>query len=359
MPTEILMPALSPTMEDGTLSRWHVAEGQHVAAGDLLAEIETEKATMEFEAVDAGIMGRILVPEGTRGVKVNTPIGLLLAEGEHLPETQPSAAPASGTPARGQSPNPTEITGPLPPPAAPASGEPRIDALYADRPHREIPVEGMRGIIARRLSTAQGSVPHFTLRRRARIDDLLKLRRDIAAGPAPLAVSLTDLIVRAVALAMQRAPRGRSLWAGDRILELDASDISVAVAVENGLFTPVIRDAETKSLRAISDELRSLTDAARNGSLQPPQYQGGTLTISNLGMFGVDSFDAVVNPPQGAILAVGAARTDPVFVGQGVEAATTIALSLTIDHRVMDGVEAASLLGAIVAGLEAPATLLL
>ncbi len=443
MPTEILMPALSPTMEEGTLAKWLVAEGDKVASGDVIAEIETDKATMEFEAVDEGVIGRILVPEGTAGVKVNTPIAVLLEEGETADditpsaspppapepapataETAPASAPAPETPSASKAP-PASKTPPAPaaqggrifasplarrlaaekgidlaairgsgprgrivradveaaaatpqapaaqpPAAAPATppaampqgpGADQILALYQGREYTEIPLDGMRRIIAERLTEAKQTIPHFYLRRDIRIDALLALRKEINAGLEPRGVKLSvnDFIIRACAVALQQVPEANAVWAGDRILQLKPSDVAVAVAVEGGLFTPVIRDAEKKPLSALSAEMKDLATRARARRLAPEEYQGGSFAISNLGMFGIDNFDAVINPPHGAILAVGAGKRRPVVADDGtIEAATVMSVTLSVDHRVIDGALGARLLEAIVANLENPLAML-
>jgi pyruvate dehydrogenase E2 component (dihydrolipoamide acetyltransferase) len=427
MPTEILMPALSPTMEEGNLARWLKAEGDAIAAGDIIAEIETDKAVMEFEAVDEGRLGRVLIPEGTEGVKVNTPIAVLLAEGESAEdiETAPAGSAASsalsgdvgGSPAVKASPAPRPApetapqdrvfasplarriaaergldlgairgSGPhgrivkadvaaaaaAPAPTSPERAEEavakpaptdagRVAALYADRAHEEIALDGMRKTIAARLTEAKQTIPHFYLRRTARIDALLDLRQQMNAGLAKrgIKLSVNDFIIKAVATALQAVPDANAVWAGDRILRLRPSDVAVAVAIEGGLFTPVIRDADSKSLSAISAEMKDLAGRARDRKLAPQEYQGGSTAVSNLGMYGIENFDAVINPPHGSILAVGAGAPAPVVGGDGaVTTATTMALTLSVDHRVIDGALGAQFLGAIVDGLQAPLALL-
>ncbi len=437
MPIEILMPALSPTMETGRIARWLVKEGDRVAAGDVIAEIETDKATMELEAVDEGTVGRILVPEGAEDVKVGTPIALLLEEGEtaeDLPRAAdageggpaprphaeapaapaPAPAPASGAQpvARSEEPEPetrdtrifasplarrlarehgldlSTITGsgphgrivradveralaagtrPAPAPAAPppeaATGtdSDRVKALYAGRAFEEVKLDGMRRTIAARLSEAKRSIPHFYLRRTARIDNLLALRRDLNAALAARGVKLSvnDLIIKACALALKEVPDANAVWAGDRILRMKVVDVAVAVAVPGGLFTPVIRDADVKTLSAISTEMKDLAERARARRLAPEEYQGGSFAISNLGMFGIDNFDAVINPPHGSILAVGAGKRQPVVTEDDrIEVATMLSLTLSVDHRVIDGALGAEFLAAIVRNLESPLAML-
>ncbi|MBK1636908.1 pyruvate dehydrogenase complex dihydrolipoamide acetyltransferase [Rhodovulum adriaticum] len=434
MPTEILMPALSPTMEEGTLAKWLVAEGDSVAAGDLLAEIETDKATMEFEAVDEGVIGKILVPAGTDGVKVNTPIAVLLEDGESAgdisdeapaPKPAPEAAPADtggkaapdGGPAPAAAPPaPTtgdgtrifasplarriaadkgldlaQITGtgprgrivkadvegasvapaPKAPTAAPDAPAPAampagpgtdaVMAMYADRAYSELPLDGMRKTIAARLTEAKQTIPHFYLRRDIRIDDLLAFRGQLnkQLEKRGVKLSVNDFIIKACALALQQVPAANAVWAGDRILELKPSDVAVAVAIEGGLFTPVLRDADTKSLSQLSAEMKDLATRARDRKLAPHDYQGGSFAISNLGMFGIDNFDAVINPPHGAILAVGAGVKKPVVNTEGqIEVATVMSVTLSVDHRVIDGALGAELLAAIKDNLENPMAML-
>ena len=431
MPIEILMPALSPTMEEGTLAKWLVSEGDKVESGDVIAEIETDKATMEFEAVDDGVIGKILVPEGTAGVKVNTPIAILLEEGESAADiaAQPADKPAEPAPAAAPSIPATEPATTEPattsPPAAPAAPAPegkrifasplarrlaaqkgidlaglkgsgprgrivkadveaaaaapkthtaapapaapqgpgpdQIAALYQGREYKEIPLDGMRRIIAERLTEAKQTIPHFYLRRDIRIDALLALRKQMneALAAREIRLSVNDFIIRACALALQQVPEANAVWAGDRILQLKPSDVAVAVAVEGGLFTPVIKDAEKKPLSTLSAEMKDLAERARNRRLAPEEYQGGSFAISNLGMFGIDNFDAVINPPHGAILAVGAGKKRPIVADDGtIEPATVMSVTLSVDHRVIDGALGARLLAAIVNNLENPLAML-
>jgi pyruvate dehydrogenase E2 component (dihydrolipoamide acetyltransferase) len=431
MATEILMPALSPTMEEGTLARWLVKEGQEIRSGDVIAEIETDKATMEFEAVDEGRIGKILVAEGTTNVAVNTPIALLLDEGESAsdipasraaaPQTQaapdaPLASAATAKPAA--SPAPTSAgkrifatplarriaadkgldlgqisgSGPrgrivkadvdgaraatstpaaAPPPAPAPEPGPRasqapmssdaIARIYEGRSYTEIPLDGMRKTIAARLTEAKQTVPHFYLRREIRLDALLDFRNQInrQLEHRGIKLSINDFIIKACALALQQVPAANAIWAGNRILQLDASDVAVAVAIEGGLFTPVLKDAETKPLSALSAEMKDLAARARDRKLAPHEYQGGSFAISNLGMMGVENFDAVINPPHGAILAVGSGVRKPV-VGPDdqVTVATVMSVTLSVDHRVIDGALGAELLTAIVGNLENPMAML-
>jgi len=434
MPTEILMPALSPTMEEGTLAKWLVKEGDEVSSGDLLAEIETDKATMEFEAVDEGIIGKILVAEGSANVAVNTPIAVLLEDGESADDIGATAAPAASAPSQEPAATTTEPASSAPSapaPAAPlaATGE-RIFAsplarriaagkgldlsqisgsgphgrivkadvesaeaspktatasaapaaaaaarssaptgmatetvlkMYADREFEELPLDGMRKTIAARLSEAKQTIPHFYLRRDIKLDALLKFRADLNAQLADrnIKLSVNDFIIKACALALQQVPAANAVWAGDRVLQLKPSDVAVAVAIEGGLFTPVLRDAEMKSLSALSAQMKDLAGRARERKLAPHEYQGGSFAISNLGMFGIDNFDAVINPPHGAILAVGAGVKKPVVGKDGeLAVATVMSVTLSVDHRVIDGALGAELLNAILENLENPIAML-
>jgi pyruvate dehydrogenase E2 component (dihydrolipoamide acetyltransferase) len=428
MAVEILMPALSPTMEEGTLAKWLVKEGDSVSSGDILAEIETDKATMEFEAVDDGIVGKILVAEGTAGVKVNTPIAVLLEEGESADAAPapkaaaPAAAPAAAvTPApvtAAESPAPAApkadgarvFASPLarriaadkgldlasikgsgphgrivkadvegstaapkaaaPAPAAPVASAPAAPApvsassvakLYEGRAYTEMPLDGMRKTIAARLTEAKQTIPHFYLRREVRLDALMAFRAELNSKLEARGVKLSvnDFIIKACALALQAVPDANAVWAGDRVLKMKASDVAVAVAIEGGLFTPVLFDAEAKSLSKLSNEMKDLAKRARDRKLAPHEYQGGSFAISNLGMMGIENFDAVINPPHGAILAVGAGVKKPVVNAAGeIEVATMMSMTLSVDHRVIDGALGAELLAAIVENLENPITML-
>ena len=432
MPTEILMPALSPTMEEGTLARWLVKEGDTISSGDIMCEIETDKATMEFEAVDEGVLGKILVAEGTEGVKVNAPIAVLLEDGESADDiaaapaaAAPAAAPAEAAPAAAApaaAPAPaapksadgarifasplarriaadkgldlSQVTGsgphgrivkadvegltqtaapaaaaPAPTPAAaPAAAAPpagpstdMILKMYEGRDFEEVSLDGMRKTIAARLTEAKQSIPHFYLRRDIQLDALMAFRSQLnkQLEPRGVKLSVNDFIIKACALALQQVPEANAVWAGDRMLKLKPSDVAVAVAIEGGLFTPVLKDAEMKSLSALSAEMKDLATRARDRKLAPNEYQGGSFAISNLGMFGIDNFDAVINPPHGAILAVGAGVKKPVVNAEGaVEVATVMSVTLSVDHRVIDGALGAQLLTAIKDNLEAPMTML-
>ncbi|KGM86603.1 pyruvate dehydrogenase complex dihydrolipoamide acetyltransferase, long form [Roseovarius mucosus DSM 17069] len=439
MATEILMPALSPTMEEGTLAKWLVKEGDTVSAGDLLAEIETDKATMEFEAVDEGVVGKILVAEGTEGVKVNTPIAVMLDEGESAADISSApakaeapaakqaeaeaeaeaapqaasaakpapAAPKSGDGARifasplarriaadkgidlagitgsgphgrivkadvegakaGTAPAAAATEAAAPKSAAPAAAAPAgpssdaVVAMYQGRAYEEVKLDGMRKTIAARLTEAKQTVPHFYLRREIRLDALMKFRAELnkQLEPRGVKLSVNDFIIKACALALQAVPDANAVWAGDKVLRLKPSDVAVAVAIEGGLFTPVLKDAEMKSLSALSAEMKDLAKRARDRKLAPQEYQGGTFAISNLGMFGIENFDAVINPPHGAILAVGAGLKKPVVGKDGeLTVATVMSVTLSVDHRVIDGALGAELLTQIVENLENPMVML-
>ena len=429
MATEILMPALSPTMEEGTLAKWLVKEGDTVKSGQIIAEIETDKATMEFEAVDEGKVGRILVAEGTAGVKVNTPIAVLVEEGESA-----DAAPA---PAKAVSPAPVAaaaapVAAAAPAPAAPKVGGTRVFAsplarriaaekgldltrvqgsgphgrivkadvegakptaapapiaapsaspapaaapaamptgpatetvlkMYQGRTFTEVPLDGMRRTIAARLTEAKQTIPHFYLRREVRLDALMAFREQInkQLETRGVKLSVNDFIIKACALALQAVPDANAVWAGDRILKLEPSDVAVAVAVEGGLFTPVLKDADQKSLSTLSAEMKDLATRAKTKKLAPHEYQGGSFAISNLGMMGIENFDAVINPPHGAILAVGAGIKKPVVMKDGsIGVATVMSMTLSVDHRVIDGALGAQLMQAIVDNLENPMAML-
>ena len=465
MPTQILMPALSPTMEEGTLAKWMVKEGDAVSAGDLIAEIETDKATMEFEAVDEGTIGQILVAEGSEGVKVNAPIAVLLDEGEAAGDIDAAAAPAGGlgaapagpsdptapaaghgsgatdaTPADGKTAAPaagidtggTRIfasplarriardrgldlaavkgTGPrgrivkadveahrtdaaaapvdaptatpkaaapaatdapapgdAPAPAPAAAAMPQgpsaeqVRKMYEGREVTEVTLDGMRRTVAARLTEAKQTIPHFYLRRDIRLDALLKFRADLNAQLEARGVKLSvnDFIIKAGALALQQVPDANAVWAGDRILRLTPSDVAVAVAVEGGLFTPVIQDAHVKTLSAISSQMKDLAARARDRKLAPHEYVGGSFAVSNLGMFGIENFDAVINPPHGSILAVGAGVKKPVVGADGeLTGATIMSVTLSVDHRVIDGALGAQFLQSLVDNLENPIAML-
>jgi pyruvate dehydrogenase E2 component (dihydrolipoamide acetyltransferase) len=436
MATNILMPALSPTMEEGTLGKWLVKAGDTVKAGDIMAEIETDKATMEFEAVDEGVIGEILVAAGTEGVKVNTPIAILLAEGETAGAKAAAAAPVSAAaplvvaaPVAAATPVAAPAAAPAPraegarvfasplarriaadkgldlagiagsgphgrivkadvetarpaaapapavsaaapgaapvaaPAAKPASSGPSTEAvlkMYEGRAFTEVKLDGMRKTIAARLTEAKQTIPHFYLRRDIHLDTLMAFRAQLNAQleARKIKLSVNDFIIKACALALQQVPDANAVWAGDRILKLGPSDVAVAVAIEGGLFTPVLKDAESKSLSALSAEMKDLAARAKAKKLMPQEYQGGSFAISNLGMFGIDNFDAVINPPHGAILAVGAGVQKPVVKDGQIAIATVMSVTLSVDHRVIDGALGAQLLQAIKDNLENPLAML-
>ena len=425
MAIEILMPALSPTMEEGTLAKWLVKEGDTVKSGDLLAEIETDKATMEFEAVDEGVIGKILVAEGTEGVKVNTAIAMIGEEGEDMSAPAAASAPAAEA-APAQAPAAAATPAAIPAPAAPAAKDgsrlfatplarriaadkgldlatitgsgphgriikadvenataqpaaaapaaaqaaapagaamstgpstDQVTAMYEGRQFEEVKLDGMRKIIAARLTEAKQTVPHFYLRRDIELDALLKFRSQLnkTLDARGVKLSVNDFIIKACALALQEVPEANAVWAGDRVLQMTASDVAVAVAIEGGLFTPVLQDAEMKSLSALSTQMKDLASRARDRKLAPQEYQGGSFAISNLGMFGIDNFDAIINPPHSGILAVGAGVKKPIVGADGeLAVATVMSVTLSVDHRVIDGAMAANLLNAIKANLENP-----
>jgi len=448
MPTEILMPALSPTMEEGTLAKWLVKVGDTVSAGDILAEIETDKATMEFEAVEEGVVGKLLVDEGTEGVKVNAPIAVMLEEGESAddigsggaakaeststeakqdaappapakPEDKatavtPSAGSAAPAPrsedgsrifasplarriatdkgldlaqVKGSGPHgrivKADVEGASASPAAapkaetaaPAAAAPakaaaamptgpdaaQVMKMYEGRETEEIKLDGMRRTVAARLTEAKQTIPHFYLRRDIKLDALMAFRGQLnkQLDSRGVKLSVNDFIIKACANALQQVPAANAVWAGDRILRLIPSDVAVAVAVDGGLFTPVLRDAHHKSLSALSSEMKDLAARARSRKLAPHEYVGGSFAVSNLGMFGIDNFDAVINPPHGAILAVGAGVKKPVVGKDGeLSVATVMSVTLSVDHRVIDGALGAELLQAIVDNLENPMVML-
>ncbi len=441
MAVNILMPALSPTMTEGTLARWLKKEGDTITAGDVIAEIETDKATMEVEAVDEGVLGKILVADGTEGVAVNATIGILVEQGEAVPSGDaPASAPAKAAPeptdsapkppaavapvSNGHAPEPSHAEGtrvfasPLArrmaqqagialeslkgsgpngrivradieaaqkggpkPAAAPAQAaapapapvaakapapapapKPAAPAIAA--PHRLIPNTGMRKTIARRLSEAKQSIPHFYISSDIELDALMKLRADLNAksakdGPGAFKLSVNDLIIKACAVALRRVPNANASYTDDAIILYDDVDISVAVATEGGLITPIIRRADQKGLATISNEMKDLAARARAGRLKPEEFQGGGFSISNLGMYGVKSFSAIINPPQGAIIAVGAGEQRPVVRGGEIVPATVMTCTLSVDHRVIDGALGAELLAAFKTIVQDPMSLML
>ena len=419
MPINIQMPALSPTMEEGTLAKWLVKEGDTVESGDVMAEIETDKATMEFEAVDEGIIGKILVPEGSSGVKVNEIIAILLDDGEDVSnievqepenkqgiietintvENKPSiklensnkslnkervfATPLARRIAKSNNLELTNIkgTGPygrivkadvesnnisyLEKPATlsmtSSTTTETIKDIYKDRHFKEIALDGMRTVIANRLTEAKQTIPHFYLRRSVSLDKLLMIRAEMNDGLADkgIKISVNDFIIKASSLALQDIPQANVVWAHDRILQMKSSDVAVAVSVEGGLYTPVLFDSENKSISSLSSEIKALASKARDKKLSPSEYQGGSFAISNLGMMGVENFDAVINPPHGSILAVGAGTKKPLVIEDGsISVATIMSMTLSVDHRAIDGALGAEFLARIAHYLENPLNML-
>jgi pyruvate dehydrogenase E2 component (dihydrolipoamide acetyltransferase) len=445
MSINITMPALSPTMEEGKLAKWHVKEGDSVSSGDVIAEIETDKATMEVEAVDEGKIGKIVVPEGTENVKVNAVIAVILTEGESAADAKAAPAPApkaaeapkaaapAPEPAKAEAPKAAPapvaaapvaapaktngaartfasplarrlakdagidvaaITGTGPhgrivkadveaaksgkaplkaaPSAAPAAGaaiaagmsKQQVMALYPEGSYELVPNDGMRKVVAARLTESKQTVPHFYLTLDCKIDALLEAREHINAA-APLKdgkpvykLSVNDFVMKAWAAALMKVPAANATWAGDSILYHKHADVAVAVAVPGGLFTPVVKACETKSLRQISDEVKDLATRARSKKLMPAEYQGGTSSVSNLGMFGIREFAAVINPPHGTILAVGAGE-ERVYVEKGaIKTAHFMTVTLSCDHRAVDGALGAELLAAFKGLIETPVMML-
>ncbi len=416
MPIQILMPALSPTMTEGTLARWLKGEGDAVEPGDIVAEVETDKATMEIEAVDEGVLGRILIPEGTEGVEINTPIAVLVGEGESasaIAETPPPAAPAASPAAapspagNGASPAPqpaerifasplarrmaaqagidlASLSGSGPrgrivkrdieaalakAPAAPAPGPaaaPLAPAPVAPQapaaPESGVvafPNTGMRKTIARRLAESKQTIPHFYLTVDCDIDALLKTRQELNARSDAYRLSVNDFVVKAAALALRKTPEANASWTDAATLRYERVDIAVAVAVEGGLVTPVVRDADNKGLAEISAEMADFAARARDGKLKPEEYRGGGFSVSNLGMYGVREFAAVINPPQAGILAVGAGEKRPAVKDGALAIATMMSCTLSGDHRVIDGAIGARFLAAFKGLVEDPLTMLL
>jgi pyruvate dehydrogenase E2 component (dihydrolipoamide acetyltransferase) len=421
MATNILMPALSPTMTEGTLSRWLKKEGEDVRAGDVIAEIETDKATMEVEAVDEGVLGKILVQDGTEGVKVNEPIAILVEAGEAVPAQAPSkpaaakqeappAAPKSAAPQSvGRGGNGQDTTGerifvsplarrmaqqagvnlaslkgsgpngrivkadieaalqkPAPaaqPPAAPAAA-PAARSAAITAPHRLVPHSSMRKVIARRLTEAKSTIPHFYVSMDVEIDALVRLMNELNAkapkeGPEAWLITINDLVIKASAATLRRVPTVNAGWTDDGTALFDDIDISVAVAIPDGLITPIVRHADQKGLATISREMKDLAGRAREGKLKPEEFQGGGFSISNMGMFGVSEFAAIINPPQAAILAVAAGQKRPVVKNDSLAIATVMTCTLSVDHRVVDGALGARWLREFKRIVEDPLSLLL
>ncbi len=424
MPIELKMPALSPTMEEGTLARWLVKEGDTVASGDILAEIETDKATMEFEAVDEGTIAKIVVPEGTDEVKVGTVIALIAGEGEDVSaaSSAPASAPAPATlpapaPATAASP-PAPAPAPAPSPApAPAAAGDRVKAsplarrlagqqgidlaglagsgpggrivkadvdgaaggapvrpaapaaaahapvptvVETEIPHESVKLSNMRKTIARRLTEAKQTIPHIYLTVDIQLDALLKVRTELNKGLESRGVKLSvnDMLIKALAVALIEVPECNVALSGDHLLKYSRADISVAVSIPGGLITPIIAGADTKSLSVISKEMAELAGRAREGKLQPHEYQGGTASISNMGMFGIRQFDAVINPPQAMIMAIGAGEKRPWVVNDSLQIATVMSATGSFDHRAIDGADGARLMKAFKGLVETPLAML-
>ena len=447
MPIELKMPALSPTMEEGTLAKWLVKEGDTVASGDVLAEIETDKATMEFEAVDEGTIAKILVPEGSEGVKVGAPIAILAGEGEDAGQAAAGAKPSppegegpAANAAKGEGPKadspvssaPPQVPVETPPaPSAPAApspqpspsrgeGEARVKASPLARklaqaqnidlaglqgsgpggrivradvdaaagkapaapaasqpgaaapapsghlvmpgpmeqaiPHEEVKLSNIRKTIARRLTEAKQQVPHIYLTVDIQLDALLKLRSELNAGleGRGIKLSVNDLLIKALAQALVEVPECNVAFAGDHMLKYGRADISVAVSIPAGLITPIIVGADAKSVSAISTEMKELAAQARDGKLQPQQYQGGTASLSNMGMYGIKQFEAVINPPQGMIMAIGAGEKRPYVINDSLQIATIMSATGSFDHRAIDGADGAKLMQAFKRLVEQP-----
>lgn len=398
MPIQILMPALSPTMTEGNLVKWHKKEGDVIKAGQVLAEIETDKATMEVEAVDEGILGKILIPEGTDNVKVNELIALILEEGEDASSLDdvktlvPAAAPATKpvtenitektaeiahkprgervfiTPLAkriaeqghidprtliGSGPNGRIIKADVE--KAIGSGSVRTAPVLRLGGHTDIKLNGMRKVIAKRLTESKQTVPHFYLSVDCELDTLIDFRRQLNARPnAPYKLSVNDFVIRACALALKQVPEANVTWHETYVRQYNNADISVAVAVEGGLVTPVICAAEQKSVMDISVEMKSLATRARAGKLMPEEYQGGSFSLSNLGMFGIKSFSAIINPPQACILAVGAGAERGVVKNGQIVIATVMNCTLSVDHRAVDGAVGSKFLAAFKSLIENP-----
>ena len=419
MATNILMPALSPTMTEGTLARWLKKEGDTIKAGDVIAEIETDKATMEVEAVDEGVLGRILVVDGTEGVKVNAPIAVMVDAGEAVPAAAtpgapkpvavpvaaPVAAPApvaaaavpvsrpagervvasplarrmavqagvdlaalSGTGPGGRivrADIEAAVKGAGAVAPAPVVAAPKAPAAPIAAPHRLVPHSSMRKVIARRLTEAKSSIPHFYVSMDVEIDALIalgdKLNSKSPARDKPDAyfITINDLVIKATAAALRKVPAVNASWTDDGTVFYDDVDISVAVSIPDGLITPIIRKADQKGLLTISREMKDLAGRARAGKLKPEEFQGGGFSISNMGMFGVSSFSAIINPPQAGILAVGAGQKRAVVKDGALAIATVMTVTLSVDHRVIDGALAATWLKAFKAIVEDPLSLML
>jgi pyruvate dehydrogenase E2 component (dihydrolipoamide acetyltransferase) len=423
MPIELKMPALSPTMEEGTLAKWLVKVGDTVKSGDVMAEIETDKATMEFEAVDEGTITSILVAEGAEGVKVGTVIATIAGEGEDTSAVPAAAASAPAAPApAAPAPEPAAAATPAPatpktaPPAASAGDRIRISPLAkrlaeekgidvsaltgtgpngrivkadienakpggaapapaataapatvpaapaptapftTDIPHEAVKLSNIRKVIARRLTESKQTIPHIYLTVDIRLDALLKLRGELngALEPRGIKLSVNDMLIKALALSLIEVPVCNVSFAGDTLIKYSRADISVAVSTPTGLITPIVADAASKAMSAISVEMKALADKAKAGKLQPHEFQGGTASLSNMGMFGIKQFEAVINPPQAMIMAIGAGEKRPYIVDDALGVATVMSATGSFDHRAIDGSDGAALMKAFKALVENP-----
>lgn len=436
MPIDILMPALSPTMEEGNLAKWLVKEGDSVSSGDILAEIETDKATMEVEAVDEGVIGKILVEGGTEGVKVNEKIAILLEEGEDASAIDAAAsaapaAPAPSSPAEAAPVATPSVTASAPAPAAskvdgnrvfssplarriasqegldiaaingtgprgrvvkrdveaaiaagpvskstpattapPASAPaPKVDdeatlKLFEEGTYELVAHDGMRKTIAKRLTEATQTTPSYVLTVECNLDALMKLRADVNSG-APVVddkpaykVSVNDFIVKAMALALKAVPSANASWTADQMIVHKHADVGVAVAIEGGLFTPIVRKAEEKTITAISNEIKDMAKRAKSKKLAPTEYQGGSTAVSNLGMFGVKEFTSIINPPHASIVSIGAGEKRPIVKDGELAVATLMTATFAFDHRVIDGAVGAELAAAFKSRIENPFSML-
>ena len=418
MSIEIKMPALSPTMEEGTLAKWLVKQGDSVKSGDLLAEIETDKATMEFEAVDEGVIGQIMVAEGSERVKVGTVIAVMAGESKEAtapaakpgvpgmtPAPAPAAKPSGIVPAvafppspapssarvnaspiarriakargidlaslRGTGPNGRIVkvdveaaaggaSAPTPTVEAPTPASPPPSAPIAAQdfgiPHEVVKLSNMRKTIARRLTESKQTVPHIYLTVDVRLDALLKLRTELNASleSRGIKLSVNDMLIKALALSLIQVPECNVQFAGDQMLQFTRADISVAVSIPSGLITPIVTDAGSKSISAISTEMADLAARAKAGKLQPQEYQGGTASLSNMGMMGIKQFEAVINPPQAMIMAIGAGEKRPFVVDDALAIATVMSVTGSFDHRAIDGADGARLMSAFRELIEKP-----
>ncbi|HPF46798.1 MAG: pyruvate dehydrogenase complex dihydrolipoamide acetyltransferase [Alphaproteobacteria bacterium] len=430
MAISLTMPALSPTMETGTLAKWLVKVGDTVESGTVLAEIETDKATMEFESIDDGVVGKLLVDEGTEDIPVGQLIAVLLEEGEDSsvadevaadapaakaekapevksepkketapapePKSAPSAAPAPKAEAKPAAPAPkatsgerifasplarriaeqsgydiSQISGSGPrgrvikrdvenyTPAAKTATAGGAVSLDGDAPYEVVKLSNMRKTIAKRLSESKQTVPHFYLSVDIELDTLLAARKQLNAMSDDYKISVNDFVIKACAAALMKVPEANVQYLGDVMHQFKRADISVAVAIDGGLITPVVRGADQKGLRQISEETKDLAKRAHEGKLAPEEYAGGTFSISNMGMMGVKQFDAVINPPQAAILAVGAGEQRPVVKNGELAVATVMTVTLSCDHRAIDGAVGAAFLAALKTFLEQPSAMLL